>query len=941
MQKPKVLLILLGLLAASVIFLFLRYNDLKAHEYMLPQTAAIEALTAAASAEPFIFFDGDFPSGVSTSLSVSGADPVERALNFIDNYRDLYLLTDNELELVTSRVYEGEGDSVVLSQTYRGLPVFASELSISLMDDILIGTTGNLLHGEITLDTIPTLTHEQAAQSARDALNISGAPLAVHPILMVFDFALITDAASDPRLVYLIDFDVENQPRAFIDAHTGELVNSYFRAEPALKYQIRDGLTGKFLGCNSTSFNTVATEKKFYGVSLVREPIVLPDSEAVTQALTQVYNYYFDMFKRDSFDGKGGTINIMVEVKIAGTVAANYDCYIAFNPDLVTLDLMAHEFTHGVIASTSKLVYEYEPGALNESFADIMASLIDGNWTFAEDIGAFRSLADPSIFGHPDEYSELKITTEDVGGVHTNSGIMNKAAYLMTEGGTFNSVTVTGIGIGNIDHFLYGSMTTFPSNANLYLAAFHMRYSKAPGYFFFNTAALCAVQNSLYAVQLLPFPDLDCDGKMDLDDNDGDYWKLNEDNCPDIPNDQADLDKDGIGDACDEDIDGDGVPQTINSAQGLFGALFGGGLDNCPLVANSDQIDDDKDGLGNACDPTPVPDMDGDGVGDDADNCLIVINPDQKDSDQDFNGDTCDADKDGDDIHNDLDNCYLPNPDQKDTDGDGLGDACDWFDSTTDGFTLGISPTASLEEGPATLPIPLCDPDQDSWYSEGFTMGLTLQGVEGMAAWVSGPLDPYLTKPSADEEQIHLITPHMGEQYFLNFYFADEIPSGDVHTISVNAFCGPYSDFESPTESAPEVPTPTPVATLPEFELPFVTFLQGGNCRTNPGTDYEVFDSRPAGFQAHVDGRVPDNAWLRIYLPDFNQSCWVSASFLEIQGDLTSVPIFQYPSPPTPTPPPTEEFTPQCSDGLDNDGDGFIDDVDRECDNANDNDEAS
>ena len=130
-------------------------------------------------------------------------------------------------------------------------------------------------------------------------------------------------------------------------------------------------------------------------------------------------------------------------------------------------DVVAHELSHGVTEYASGLVYSNQSGALNESYSDIFGEAVDltntgtnyggtdttaVRWDMGEDIpgiGAIRDMMDPTRFSDPDrtDSTYYYCGTADNGGVHTNSGVPNKAYALMVDGGTFNGYTVAAVGI--------------------------------------------------------------------------------------------------------------------------------------------------------------------------------------------------------------------------------------------------------------------------------------------------------------------------------------------------------------------------------------------------------------------------------------------------------------------------------------------------------------
>lgn len=150
------------------------------------------------------------------------------------------------------------------------------------------------------------------------------------------------------------------------------------------------------------------------------------------------------------------------------------------------LDVVAHELTHGVTDYTSNLIYLNESGALNEAFSDMMGAAVEfdfqpvGNglgqadWSLGEDVvrpGGLRSMNNPASIGDPDHYSVRYRGTDDGGGVHINSSIVNHMYYLAIMGGTnrVSGQTVAGVGFANrklIENCVYRAFTALmPASA--------------------------------------------------------------------------------------------------------------------------------------------------------------------------------------------------------------------------------------------------------------------------------------------------------------------------------------------------------------------------------------------------------------------------------------------------------------------------------------------
>jgi hypothetical protein len=343
------------------------------------------------------------------------------------------------------------------------------------------------------------------------------------------------------------------------------------------------------------------------------------------------------------------------------------------------------------------------------------------------------------------------VTTADNGGVHTNSGIHNKAAYLIIQGGSFNGYTVRAMGpilagrlFYNVLVYRLWSGSQLIDARNAALAEVEALRAADPAHY--DDEDVCSVRNAFAAVGL-GVGDLDCNGVPDdVDpDADGDGRANASDNCPTVFNPgQQNSDTDLMGDLCDNDDDGDGRADN---------------LDNCPTVANPGWADWNGDNQGDACD-----DSDFDGDVDNADNCRDVYNPDQRNMDfHDNLGDACDDDIDGDGWLNDLERCPLHyNPDQADTTEiavglppDSLPDACDLcplassldnLDSDGDGRANPCDDDDdddNVLDGDDNCPLEP-NPTQSDWNDNGIGLACDLTEQEIFGEVLSGINDRYV-----------------------------------------------------------------------------------------------------------------------------------------------------------------------------------------------------
>ncbi len=436
----------------------------------------------------------------------SQSDPSQIAMNFTKSNRGILMLHPDD-ELVVAGVEEDKLGQfhIRMRLQHKGLEVWPAEVMVHLEANGQVHTFNGVYRSPVLsrkkeFNTVPSFGANEARQRALTHIN-KKVDVEVHAELVIYDWHVPA-----PVLAYKVhvhsERDILLNKNIFVNAHTGEILNEIDSVcsggaageVMCTVYPTLDGSqvatvggyddygtiylinTSKRMFPGQLDPNTLAGTIYVLESNHQSEPQGLasdPNGDAVfsdsmeTHAsgaaaylVSQTYDWLLNNFNRNSWDDNGSAFKVITNFR--SDPSQGLDNAFWTGRELVfgdggqitrnwafSLDFATHEICHAITSSSANLVYQFESGALNESFSDMYATTHDDDdWLLGEDItiapayGApgLRDMSNPHQGkstgdfqhgwqpAHMNEYQNLQ-ANQDNGGVHINSGIPNHAYY--------------------------------------------------------------------------------------------------------------------------------------------------------------------------------------------------------------------------------------------------------------------------------------------------------------------------------------------------------------------------------------------------------------------------------------------------------------------------------------------------------------------------------
>ncbi|GGF12314.1 hypothetical protein GCM10011383_24430 [Hymenobacter cavernae] len=400
--------------------------------------------------------DSGLPVMIKAKSKANGAarpgSPEAASLAFLQELRQELGVQQPAQEFqVTEASRDNLGQTHVhLRQTWKGLPVYGSEVIVHLdaQGQPTLFSGRHFRSPKALTSVTPALAAADAAAKAETKLRTK---TNVKPLSADAKKLLAYDGPSSELVIYhatpssasVLAWHITTRPslvqrwESFVDARTGAVLNQYESSCTADGPRTASGID---LNGKTQTLHTYELSGKFYMLdgsqpmfnlgqsSLPDQPVgglltvdannTYGENSVITHVNSSnntwsagqksaisahynagiAYSYYRNTHNRNSLDGQGGTMISMVRVAEDdgsgmdnaywnGRFISYGEGNIGFSPLAGGLDVAGHEMTHGVVEKTANLVYQGQSGALNESFADVFGTMMDReDWNIGEDV---------------------------------------------------------------------------------------------------------------------------------------------------------------------------------------------------------------------------------------------------------------------------------------------------------------------------------------------------------------------------------------------------------------------------------------------------------------------------------------------------------------------------------------------------------------------------
>lgn len=319
------------------------------------------------------------------------AQAQSQAAAFLAQYGDAFGLTDGgaSLNLLEASTDYLGSTRLLYRQTYKGVAVFAGLMLFHFNADGQLTAVNGVIVPDIALEAAPTLSAAAAADiasahvaqlSAGQISTVLARLNVVKNNLYVYRLGLVKGVAGSSHLVYEVEINNHSTVREFVyvDAHTGKVVDQVSA--------IHDGLSRTVYSNTYTTTAIIWQE----GDPLPYTGYLSDEVNNIITGTAESYNVFASTTGgRDSYDGAGADMEAIAHRSDACPNASWNGTYTSFCDGVTGDDTVTHEWGHAYTEYTHGLIYQWQSGALNESYSDIwgeVADLINGRGTDSPDV---------------------------------------------------------------------------------------------------------------------------------------------------------------------------------------------------------------------------------------------------------------------------------------------------------------------------------------------------------------------------------------------------------------------------------------------------------------------------------------------------------------------------------------------------------------------------